>query len=59
MPADHGIGFDDLQRVQNAGSPPVKPSEHHSVDAREGEPPRRLAAQYVQLVPEYQNLGFQ
>jgi hypothetical protein len=59
MPADHGIGFDDLQCSQNAGSQPVKPGKQQSVDAGEGDARRGLAAQRIQLVPKHNDLYLQ
>jgi hypothetical protein len=59
MPANHRIGFNDLQRGEDTGSQRVKPGEHHPVDTRESNTCRRLAAEHVQLVPKHQILGFQ
>src|SRR5208282_4946106 len=59
MPTDHGIGFDDLQRTQNAGNQRVEPGEHQSVDPGEGDALRGLPAQYIQLVPQHNDLGLQ
>jgi hypothetical protein len=59
MPADHGIGLDDLQGVKNARRQRVKTSEHHPVEAREHNTFRCPAAEHIHLVPEHQDLGFQ
>ena len=50
MPTDYGIGFDDLQRIQCAGSQSVKLGKRHSVEARETDASRGLATEHVQLV---------
>jgi hypothetical protein len=59
MPADHRIGFDDLQRSENTGSQPVKPGKYESVDAGEGAACRGLTAQHIQLMPKHKDLGLQ
>jgi hypothetical protein len=59
MPADHGIGFNDLQRIENVRRQRVKTSEHHPDDTRESNTLLCLAAEQVQLVPKHQILGFQ
>ena len=47
MPADHGLGFDDLQYLEDVRRQRVKTSEHHPVDTRESNTARRLAAEHV------------
>ena len=59
MPADHGIGFNGLQRGENSGDQPVKPGKHQSVDPGEGDAFWALTAQHMQLVPQYKDLGLQ
>jgi len=59
VPTDHGIGFDDLQRIQNAGNQRVEAGEHQSVDPGRGDALRGITAQHIQLVPKYKDLGLQ
>jgi len=59
MPAEHGLRFDDLQGLENVGSKHVHAHEHQPVNAGEGQTPRGLAAEHIQLVPERENFGLQ
>ena len=59
MPTEHGLRFDDLQRVENVGSQRVHAGKHQPVDAGERQSARRLAAEHIQLVAEHENFGFE
>jgi hypothetical protein len=53
MPTHHRFRFDDFQRVQNSRGQRIESSKHRPVQARESHAARRLAAQHIQLVPQY------
>jgi len=59
MPTEHGLRFDDLQRVENVGSQRVHAGKHQPVGAGERQSARRLAAEHIQLVAEHENFGFE
>jgi len=59
MPPDHGIGFDDLQRIQDAGNQGIESDEQQPVDRGRGDTSRGFTAKHIQLVPKYKVLGLQ
>ena len=59
MPTEHGLGFDDLQGVENVGSQRVHAGEHQLVHAGERQSAQRLAAEHIQLVAEHENFRFE
>ena len=59
MPLDHGIGFDDLQRIQDAGNQGIETDEQQSVDRGRGDASRGFTTQHIQLVPKYKVLSLQ
>jgi len=50
MPTDNGLPLDVLERVQHFGREAIEPGKHPSIDLAEGQPLRRFAPQYIELV---------
>src|ERR1700722_18047795 len=59
MPADHGLRPDDLQSVQQAGCQPIQSGKYQTVDAAEGQSPRRFTSHHVELMTKRQDLCLQ
>src|ERR1700758_4978163 len=49
VPADHGLGPDDLQSIQHARCQPIQPGKYQTVDAGKGYSLRRFTSQNVKL----------
>jgi hypothetical protein len=47
MPTDHGIGFDDLQRIQDAGNQRLESDEQQSVDRGRGDASRGFTTKHI------------
>src|SRR3984893_2023242 len=50
VPTDHRFRLEDFQSVQHGRSQAIQPRKHQTVNAIEGDPPRRFAPQHVELV---------
>src|SRR5262249_34655824 len=59
VPAHQGLRPYNLQSVQHPGSQAVEPNKQQPVDAPEGHSLRGFASQNVQLMPKYEDFGFQ
>src|SRR5262245_31616982 len=60
MPAHHSLGPDDAESIKNARVATIEPDEQSAVDATQMQSPaRRSLLQDVELMPQYQDFGFQ
>src|SRR5215475_5774254 len=60
MPAHDSLGLDDAQGIQNARVATIEPDEQDAVDRTQMQSPvRRSLLQDVELMPQYQDFGFQ
>src|SRR5262245_59655710 len=60
MPAHDSLGLDDAQGIQNARVATIEPDEQDAVDPKQMQSPvRRSLLQDVELMPQYQDFGFQ
>jgi hypothetical protein len=59
VPANHGLGFDNRDRVQNRGEQSVQPGEDQAIDVPEPHPRLGLAAKDDQLLTQDQVFGLE
>jgi hypothetical protein len=59
VPAQERLRPYDFQRVHHPGSEAIKPDKHQAVDAAEGYSLQEFALQDVELMPKYEDFGFQ
>ena len=60
MPAHDGLGPDDAHGIQNARVATIEPDEQGAVDPTQMQSTAwRALLQHVELMPQYQNFGFQ
>ncbi|WP_292532311.1 hypothetical protein [Methylocystis sp.] len=59
MPAHNGLRPDDGYGVKNARTATIEPNEHGAVGPAQKQAARRALLQNIQLMPQYQDLGFQ
>src|SRR5262245_29110019 len=60
MPAHHSLRPDDAQGIKNARVATIEPDEQDAVDPTQMQSPaRRSLLQDVELMPQYQDFGFQ
>jgi hypothetical protein len=55
VPANHGLGPDNGQRIYNARNEAIQPNEHQSVKSAENKSLRGSAPQHIDLLPENQD----
>src|ERR1700719_4951447 len=55
MPFDHGLRFDNRQRIANARSKPIEADKNQAVDGAEGWFLRSGSPQNVYLLPQHPN----
>src|SRR3954452_16000547 len=59
MPADHRLGFDNCQSLQDARSEKIQPGKHEAINVAEGYSLRAFTPQHIELVSKNQNFRFQ
>ena len=60
MPAHDSLGPDDAQSIQNARVTTIEPDEQGAIDPTQMQSTaRRVLLQDVELMPQYQDFGFQ
>jgi hypothetical protein len=60
MPAHDSLGPDDAHCIQNAGVATIEPDEQGAVDPTQMQSTAwRALLQHVELMPQYQDFGFQ
>ena len=55
MPADHSLGLDDRQGIQDTRRNTVQPDEEKPVSVAKGQPFGSLPAQYIELMAQGNN----
>lgn len=59
MPADHGLGLDHRDRIQNRGEQSVHPDQDQPIDVPEPYPRPSLPAQYYDLLTQDNVFGLE
>ena len=59
MPTHDSLGPDDCNGVKNAKTATIKPNEQRTVDPTQMHSTWRALLQNIELMPQYQDFGFQ
>ncbi len=59
MPANHRLGLDDDDRIQDARPQPIEPGEREPIGVAKPQPPRGRTAQQIDPMPQRQVFGLE